>query len=150
MNDIDYIRPKTLLKYLRAPPTEPISESIARYIFYKPDKPAKLFTKLITLTDNDIRYLPKTREMHNKISLPQPLELELSKHLLRNWSDKYSHYNIYKEFIVMASPERDQYMADYMKEFAEKNNLRILHAIVGLAHEARIEYFLKNPNYPGY
>lgn len=87
-----------------------------------------IITKNEYKTLKDIRYLPKIRQIY-KLSKEIPNETVNAQLLM---SDDFFHWS-------------SKIMAEQMIKCAKENNLKMLHAVVGLGHESLICYYLKNP-----
>jgi len=84
--------------------------------------------RMIYKSLDDIRYLPKVRKVYRLTEqLPMPLDSEL-------------RLATGEELFVYFSEE----MARFMLNYSRRNNLRILHGIVGLGHESSVSYYLRN------
>lgn len=74
--------------------------------------------------------------------MPEPFNFE-KEYLL----EKSSLLPIILRGPAKTSSERSLFMAQYLKEKAEKKKLKKLHFLTGTYHVSEISYFLKNPNY---
>lgn len=106
-----------------------------KYIFLMPI--AKIYFKKedfllreLYMTLQDPRYLKKTREIFPLVFLPEPFESKIN----------MKRGKIGDEFNVLCSDG----MAECMIKYANKKKLKTLHAVVGLYHERRIAYTIKN------
>ncbi len=123
------------LRYLK----KKITKKICRQMWKNYEKLFDMHDK----TSRDIEYLPLLRETYRRRQFPMPMELqkeELESTLYTSNHNKFDdRLNNYLFFFPSVSSE----FAGHMKKFAQKNELRILHFVTGLAHEREIAYFLQ-------
>jgi len=120
--DVEVFHGKDILKILAGLALLPISYIIIQI----PSRERKMW-KTVNKASNDIRYLPQAKEVITRKYLPEPL---------------YMEYIADSELKRKSETERSEWMADKMRYNNE--GAKEVHAIVGMAHEPQIEYFLKH------
>lgn len=107
---------------------------IVEYVLHKKRKRegiVRIYNDTALKALRDVSYLPKIRSMAASLIKSPPLE------------DRVLYYHQWHYTI-----KRSNYMARWMKKYAEKNHIHKLHAVLGLDHEPHIATFLRYPGYP--
>jgi len=79
--------------------------------------------------------------------LPPPLSIEEKTYHIQLLEQLSNLNTNYESLHIIRTLSRSKYMAHYMHTYAKQNALENLHALVGLAHESEIAFFLTEYDY---